>query len=145
MNRPSRLLALAVSGAAALAAAPVLAQQPATETPGVPSGALLQMVLGLALILALLFAVAFILRRIGARQGFGGNGPLRIVGGQMLGTRERIVLVEVGDTWLVVGIAPGQLRTLHTMPKGELSTPPTGDSSFARVFRQIIDGKHEAR
>jgi flagellar protein FliO/FliZ len=30
------------------------------------------------------------------------------------------VLVEVGDTWIVVGLVPGQIRTLHTLPKGEL-------------------------
>jgi flagellar protein FliO/FliZ len=38
----------------------------------------------------------------------------------MIGTRERIVLVEIGDTWIVVGLVPGQIRTLHTLPKGEL-------------------------
>lgn len=37
----------------------------------------------------------------------------------MIGTRERIVLLEVEDTWIVVGVVPGQIKTLHTMPKGE--------------------------
>jgi flagellar protein FliO/FliZ len=39
----------------------------------------------------------------------------------MIGNRERIVLVEVADTWIVVGLVPGQIRTLHTLPKGELN------------------------
>ena len=48
-------------------------------------------------------------------------GGMKVVGGVALGPRERIVLVEVGDTWLVIGLVPGQIRTLYKMPKGELS------------------------
>ncbi|MEF8758189.1 MAG: flagellar biosynthetic protein FliO [Candidatus Accumulibacter sp. UW25] len=30
------------------------------------------------------------------------------------------MLLEVDDSWIVVGLVPGQIRTLHTLPKGEL-------------------------
>lgn len=120
-----------------------LAQAAATELPGVSSGAILQTVLGLGVILALLFALAFFVRKYSGGRGFGGHGPMRIVGGLMLGARERIVLIEIGDTWLLVGMTPGQMRTLHTMPKGELPAPTGHENPFGKLLKQMIDGKHE--
>jgi flagellar protein FliO/FliZ len=35
--------------------------------------------------------------------------------------------VEIGDTWIVVGLVPGQIRTLHTLPKGELKPGSDGE------------------
>lgn len=43
---------------------------------------------------------------------------MKVVGGVALGPRERIVLLEIGDEWLVIGIVPGQIRTLHRLAKG---------------------------
>lgn len=114
--RPISLLSLA----ALLAGLPSLALA-ADPAPGVPSGAFLQAVLGLGLIIGLLLLFAFLARHFLGGKGFG-QGNLKLLGGLALGPRERIVLVEAGDQWLVVGIVPGQIRTLHSMPKGEL--PP---------------------
>jgi flagellar protein FliO/FliZ len=41
-----------------------------------------------------------------------------------VGPRERVVIVEVEDTWLVVGVAPGRVNALHQMPKGRLAATP---------------------
>ena len=43
-------------------------------------------------------------------RGFGSSG-MKVVAGLNPGPRERIVVVEVGETWLVIGIVPGQIRT----------------------------------
>jgi len=86
----------------------------------------------LALILGLFIAAAWLLRRLNGGQGLlAGAGPMRIVASLQTGPRERILLVEIEDTWLVVGIAPGQINTLHTLPKGTL---PQGDQGSERPF-----------
>ena len=36
---------------------------------------------------------------------------------------ERLVVVEVGDTWLLLGVGGGQVSTLHTLPRPEGYTP----------------------
>lgn len=112
---------------------------------GVSSGMMLQTGFGLLLVLALLFAVAYILRRFNGGRGFGSRGPLRVVGGLMLGPRERIVLVEIGETWLVIGIGQGQMRTLHTLPKGDLPAENTGDKPFGDWLKQMVHTKNENR
>ncbi len=97
---------------------PVLASDAAA--PGLSGGNYLQAMLALMLIVGLLAGTAWLARKVTGGKGFG-QGGMKVVGGVALGPRERIVLVEVGDTWLVIGLVPGQIRTLYKMPKGELS------------------------
>lgn len=100
---------------------------------------MVQMLLGLMLIVALLFGGAYLLRKLNGGRSFGHSGPLKIVGGLMISARERIVLIEVGNEWIVVGVVPGQIKTLHTLPKGELPTEDTGDKPFVHWLKQMTE------
>ncbi|MDR2625680.1 MAG: flagellar biosynthetic protein FliO [Zoogloeaceae bacterium] len=120
-------------------ALPALSQ--AAETgENVPAAGLLQASLALVFIIALLFLLAFLGRKFLGGKGFG-QGGLKLLGGVALGPRERIVLVEAGETLLVVGIVPGQIRTLHRMPKSEIpledaqNLPP---HALAQGFAQVL-------
>ena len=103
--------------------------------------AIIQMLLGLALIIGILFSGAYLLRKLNGGRNFGNSGPLRIVGSLMISARERIVLVEVGDSWIVVGIVPGQIKTLHTLPKGDLPAQ-SDEKPFAQWLKQITEHKN---
>jgi flagellar protein FliO/FliZ len=103
---------------------------------------MVNMLLALLFIIALLFVGAYLLRRLGGRA-FGRAGPLRVVGGLMLGPRERIALIEIGETWLVVGIVPGQIKTLHTLPKGDLPPGDAADGGFGTWLKQISERKND--
>ena len=92
-------------------------------------------------IIALLFFGAYFLRKLNGGRSFGNNGPLRIVGGLMISARERIVLLEVGDEWIVIGIVPGQIKTLHTLPKGEIQAPGSSEKSFSQWLKHIGERK----
>ena len=94
------------------------------------------MLLGLTAIIGILFAGAWLLRRLNGGRGFGSAGPLKVVGALMISARERILLVEVGESWLVVGVVPGQIKTLHTLPKGELPDG-SGEKPFGQWLKQF--------
>ena len=117
------------------------AQTTATEPPGVSGSAIVQMLLGLTLIIGLLFAGAYLLRKLNGGRSFGHTGPMRIVGGLMISARERIVLLEVGEEWIVIGIVPGQIKTLHTLPKGEIQPPGGSEKSFGQWLKHIGERK----
>ena len=104
---------------------------------------MLQMLLSLILIVGILFVGAYFLRKLNFGKHFGNNGPLRVIGGLMISPRERIILVEVGDSWLVVGVVPGQIKTLHTLPKGELPENLAGEKPFSQWLKQVTERKHE--
>ena len=124
---------------AVVSSAHALAQTAAPETPGVSGSAILQMLLGLTLIIGLLFLGAFALRKLNGGRGFGNSGPMRVVGGLMIGPRERIVMIEVGESWIVIGIVPGQIKTLHTLPKGELPATPGVTKPFGQWLKQMSE------
>jgi len=108
----------------------------AADLPDVaPDGAgLLRATLGLALVLGLIFAVGWVMRRLAPVRATAG-GPLRVVGTQAVGTRERIVLLEIGDQWVVVGVAPGNVRGVATLPRGEL---PPAPASAGTAFTALL-------
>lgn len=75
---------------------------------------LLQTSLGLLVVLAVIAAAAWGVKRFGHLR-MGVQGQMKIVGGVSLGTRERVVLLQVGEQQLLLGVAPGQIRTLHVL------------------------------
>ena len=83
----------------------------ATDT----AGSLLTVLLSLALILGGFVAVAWLVRRY--MPGMGTQGAVKVVGTTPVGPRERVVVVEVDGTWLLLGVGGGNVRLLHTQPK----------------------------
>ena len=119
---------------------PALAAETAPP-PGVSPGTYVEAMLGLLFIVSLLGGAAWLARRLTGGKGFG-QGGMKLLGGVALGPRERIVLVEVGETWLVIGIVPGQIRTLHRLPKGEMMDPATTPTGFQQVL-QSFQSRHD--
>jgi flagellar protein FliO/FliZ len=106
------------------------------------TGSLLQATLGLALVLGLIIAVAWIARRFTPGVGRGGM-PLTIVASQAVGQRERVVVVEVADQWLVIGVAPGHVSSLTTLPKGQMPAASPVSTAFAGALSRAL-GKRDA-
>lgn len=73
------------------------------------------MLLSLVLILAGFIGVAWLARRY--LPGVGKQGVVKVVGATMVGPRERVVVVEVDDTWLLLGVGAGQVRLLDKRAK----------------------------
>ena len=128
------LLSGANAALSAEAGRPVFVPPP----PAVSTGNLLQISVSLLLVLIAIIAVAWLLRRMNL-AGQGAGTLLKVIGSVAIGQRERITLVEVGDTWLVVGVGPGQIRTLHTLPKIEgIETATQADNKFAQLLSTLI-------
>lgn len=117
--------------AGALAAVPSAAADAAAG----PVLGVAQMVLGLVFVLGLIVLASWLLRRFGAGTASSGS-LIRVVTAASVGPRERVVLVEIGDAWLVLGVAPGRVSTLHQLPRQELARPDAQPQGFARWLEQ---------
>ncbi|WP_347558288.1 flagellar biosynthetic protein FliO [Robbsia sp. KACC 23696] len=91
-----------------------------SAVPSMGAGAMLQAVFGLAVVIALVFACGWVARRLGLKPSMRRGGIVKVIGSAALGARERVVVVEVRDTWLVLGVAAGNVRRLHTMPAADV-------------------------
>ena len=134
----SLLSVSAVAAAANAAPAPTAASSFAS---------LLQVLFGLGLVLAAIAGTAWLLRRLAPGQ-VSAASSLRVVGGVAVGPKERVVLVDVGETRLVLGVAPGHVSTLHQMPRPQdESVPIAADlpvGQFATRLKALLNKREGA-
>ncbi len=91
----------------------------------------------LAVIIALIMLGALVLRRINGSQGFSGC-HLKVVGGVAIGHKERVVIVEVDKTWLVLGVGGGQVTKLHELQAPSEQERTDTDKSRASDFSRLL-------
>ncbi|TVO63156.1 flagellar biosynthetic protein FliO [Denitromonas ohlonensis] len=103
------------------------------------------MAFGLVVVVAVLLVCLWLLKRLGAPRGSARG--LKVLGAAPVGPRERVVLVEVGNTVLVLGVAPGRVNMLHTVDPDALAIPAatTDDLQDANGFAARLKSLIEAR
>ena len=122
---PGPLLAAAADGAeaAARSAAPVL-----------DSGYIMQVVGSLALVLICLFGLLALMKKMNG-IGSASHQSLAVLSSLKVGNREKILLLQVGQEQLLVGVAAGSVRTLHVL--GDSADAPavaSGTRDFASML-----------
>jgi flagellar protein FliO/FliZ len=145
----SGLALLAVRAAAAAAAVPTplpaarpfAAPEMAGGAPPAGIGGLGEVTLALAVVLAAIFGLAWLARRL--RIVAGRAGPLAVLAEVRLGPKERAVLVKVGSAQLLVGVGQGQVNTLHVLAEPveiasrDAREPPERPSFRALLLRSL--------
>jgi len=113
VNRSRKAIHAALLGTA-LVANEVWANPALASAPAVGAGELAKVAGGLVLVLALIAGLGWAAQRM--RQGRGtGARHLRILDALPLGTRERLMLVEVDGERVLIGIAGGRIERLHAL------------------------------
>src|SRR3546814_9466522 len=127
----------------------VLAAEPVATAAAAPAigsgvaGQLAQLVLGLLLVLGLIFFLAWLLRRV-QQSGPAGKGQvIDIVASRALGPRDRLVLVQVGNEQILLGLSPGTITALHVL-KEPVQVPATAQATpeFAQRLLELL-GKEQ--
>jgi flagellar protein FliO/FliZ len=90
---------------------------------GGATGGALEVTLALLLVVGLIAALAWAARRM-RRFGGGTQDRIQVLGDRAIGPKERCVLVRVGETDILVGVAPGSVQTLHVFPAGANTAAP---------------------
>ena len=125
----SVLAAEPVATAAAAAAAPVAS--------GGVAGQLTQLVFGLLLVLGLIFFLAWLLRRVQQAGPAGKGQVIELIGSRALGPRDRLMLVQVGNEQILLGLSPGTITALHVM-KEPIEVPTTTDKATPEFAQHLL-------
>ncbi|WP_047280883.1 flagellar biosynthetic protein FliO [Pseudomonas lundensis] len=100
-------------------------------------GQLTQLVLGLLLVLGLIFGLAWLLRRVqhaGPRQG----QVIELISSRALGARDRLVLVQVGNEQILLGLTPGRITPLHVL-KEPVTLPTTAQPATPEFAKRLLE------
>lgn len=142
MRKQVRYLALALIVLLSNAA---FAAEPA---PISPSGGLLQIATALLFVLGLVFVAAWLMRRLGPMNA-GNKIPVKIIGGINVGNRERVMVVEVGDQWLILGVTANNINKLGSMPKQDellnQSAQTAASDPFSTWLKRTLDKRTTER
>ncbi|KZE33894.1 flagellar protein FliO/FliZ [Crenobacter luteus] len=111
--------------------------------PASPLAGLLQVIVALALVVGAIVACGWAFRRM---QGKFGGLPqyLKVIGGVMVGPRERVVVVELDGEWLVLGVTGQQVNLLARRPRPEGAPVPgvgPGEPPFAQWLKAALGKK----
>ncbi len=91
-------------------------------------------------IIALILAAAWVIKRMGfAPKGNSVRG-LKVSASASLGPRERVVIVEVENARLVLGVTASQINLLHTLPPAENGTeaPVAPPADFQNMMKSLL-------
>jgi flagellar protein FliO/FliZ len=108
---------------------------------------LFKVLFGLVLVLGAMAAVLWLLKRVGVGRAQAG-GVVKVVGGVSVGNRERVLVLEIADQWVVVGVAPGRVSALANLPRQEQPAPTDAappDNQFAAWLKQKIDKRNASK
>ena len=134
------LLPISMLAQAALAAdvASPAAPQGAVST----SGGLFSVLFGLIVVIAMIVGLAWMARRVGVTRPQD-NALIQVIGAASLGTRERVAVVQIQDSWIVVGVSPAGVTSLATLPKGNVTLPPgfASPAGFAGRLKSMLDAR----
>lgn len=104
---------------------------------------LLKLTGGLLLVVLVIFVLAWVVKKFNLNQQ-SKSGLIRIIAGLSIGTRDRIVLIQVGEEQILLGLTPGHIEKLHTLAV-PLDAPGESfeTSSFATRLSRLM-GEREA-
>ena len=122
----------------ALAAEPQVAVTPVLANSGSVSSQLGKMLLSLMLVIGLIFMLAWLLRRV-QQIGPRSNQVIKLLANQALGPRERLVLVQVGNEQVLLGLSAGRITPLHVMKEPvHLADAEPATPEFAQRLRELL-------
>lgn len=98
---------------------------------------LLQLVIGLLVVLICIVALAWFAKKVN-RFRLLTDDSLKIIAGLSMGTRERVVLLQVGEKQLLIGIAPGRINTLHVLDTAIETSDNRSAKSFSDKLKTVM-------
>jgi flagellar protein FliO/FliZ len=112
-----------------------------------PMSTLFRMLFALGIVLVIIAGMVWLLRRISPGQT-GQSGGLRVVSAVAVGPKERVVLVDVGETRLVLGVAPGHVVRLLEMERpddSEIASNERNTPSFVAKLKEVVAARGKAK
>jgi flagellar protein FliO/FliZ len=115
----------------------------AASLPSSGVGGIGQVTIALLIVLAVVFALAFVLKKM--RTVAGGSQGIEVLAQTSLGARERAVVIRVEGTRLLLGVAQGRVNLLHVLPPAAPGaeppapvTPNIERPSFSQLLRKSL-------
>ncbi len=107
--------------------------------PGITGADVFRMLGSLGLVIALLVALLWALRKLQGKMNSQNAGRrLQIIESLSVGTRQKVALIRVGEREVLIGISPTQINGIASWPDGNLQPADFSDSLAASHSHQVL-------
>jgi flagellar protein FliO/FliZ len=131
---------VAVAEPPPLFTSPISAKKPVPATgSAVVTSDPFTIIFALLFIVLLIFFVAWLMRRVGAIPIANGQA-MKVVAGLSVGTREKVILLDVGGEQLLIGVAPGRISHLHSFEQPVVNPDSIPVSEFSLKLKKLLQG-----
>ena len=102
------------------------------------AGYLMQVVGSLAIVFGAVVLMAVVVKRVNRSPSIG-KASLSVMGSTSVGTREKVVLINAAGQQILVGVAPGNVRTLHVFdePLATDEAEEAKPADFSAVWQSV--------
>ena len=112
-----------------------------------PSGHIWQIIMSLSLILVLIFMSAWLVKRFGRVNGLASD-KMQVLANMAVGQRERIILLEIGDEQLLIGVTSSRVSLLHQLKEPIEVAKPTNiavglGQNFSEKLQEAMQSKNK--
>lgn len=108
-------------------------------TPGL--GDLFQMLGSLGLVVIIIFALSYVLRRVRFANN-PNSSHLRVISSLNVGPRDRLLLVQTGEEQFVVGVSSSGMQKIHELSEPLTVSETHVSSRFAQTIGALSGTKH---
>lgn len=98
---------------------------------------LFQLIIGLIIVLICIVALAWFAKRMNRLQSSTGS-MLKIIAGLSMGSRERVILLQVGSEQLLIGVSPGRINKLHVLETPLEDEEVNSEKTFATSLSEKL-------
>ena len=110
----------------------------ASVTPVVGGGELLGMGISMAIVVAAILLLGWIYSR-SRLAGSGASDVINVVASRALGPKERLLVVEVADQQLLIGMTSTAVQTLHVFDNPvEIAVQPAAGGGFSNRLKAAM-------
>jgi flagellar protein FliO/FliZ len=108
-----------------------------SSVPGSGIAGIGQVTLALCIVLGAIFLCAWLARRM-RNISSGRTGAVNVISEVRLGPKERAVLLQVGTTQLLIGVAPGRISALHVLVEPLAAPAPAAQGTSGASFKSLL-------
>lgn len=99
-------------------------------------------IIGMIVVIGIIVALAWLVRRMGRMNGLL-SGEIKIVSSLSLGTREKLVLVQVGEEQFLLGATPQQINRIARIKlpiTAGAAAAPAERITFQQLYSRLKNG-----
>lgn len=92
----------------------------------------------LALVISLIFLIAWIYKKMNRARGIF-SSDLKIISSVSIGSKEKLIVVEVGDEQILIGATPSKITKIFHL-KEKIQSQTNTSSNFKNLFNGVVNG-----